>query len=153
MKLKPFSRSRKCQEHQNTRESGPEPVSQYLSIDRSCPGPAREAINRGDVCVCSCLCLLSWGKSAVGRRGHIYSCRVSVFDCEVKSEPPAASPGGWYFCLVQGETILHSAGSPCVFTRQIHGPVIITLCTCRFYLTYTDLEFCLVAFVYKERYF
>lgn len=102
MKLKPFSRSRKCQEHQNTRESGPEPVSQYLSIDRSCPGPAREGINGGDVCVCSCLCLLSWGKSAVGRWGHIYSCRGLVFECEVKSEPPAASPWWMVFLSCSG---------------------------------------------------
>lgn len=98
-----------------------------------------------------CLCSLSWGRSA-GGGGRTYSCRVSVFECEVSSEPSAAP-------LVRGVSVsfrvivLHSAEWPCIFARQIRGPVIATLCICRFCLTYADLEFHLVAFVYREHSF
>ena len=85
-------------------------LARNLSIDRRLPRTAREGMTEKRR-VYFCLCSLSWDKSAAGG-GCTYFCRVSVFECEVSSEPPAAP-------LVGGVSVsfrvilLHSAGWPC----------------------------------------
>ena len=101
--------------------------------------------------MCVLLSLL-WGKSAVGLRGALTLAGFQFLSVRCRQSPQLPSPGGWYFCLLQ-VAVLQSAGWPCIFTHQIRGPVIITLCTCRFCLMYADLEFHLVAFVYREHSF